>query len=201
MAAADDAPAGASDVFSREKSQAVLETLSDLKLEPTSFVIPDSKVRISYLRPADLHESLILGQDVLTVSYSDDLGLTLISLNKTVIDKERYEELLTGDHFLQAVDSAFHDRETMLYGEYEITEQGGHDYTLKGFLKKQEDQYLPDQHNLLYQRSLLKDGSSYRFTCQAQGTQAQIGQTKMIFGLIAPKCEAILQSLKIEDTP
>ncbi len=175
----------------------MLETLSNLALEETSFAVPDSKVRISYLRPADLHESLILGHDVLTVSYSDELGLILISLSKTAIDKERFQELMQGDNFLKAVDSAFHDRETMLYGKYEIIAQDDLDYTLKGFLKKQADQYLPDQHNLLYQRSLLKDGSSYRFTCQAQGTQAQIEQTKMIFNLIAPKCEAIVESLKV----
>lgn len=191
IAAAQDQSAAAESLFN--PNFALLET---------SYKMPSGHT-LEYLRPEGFHETVIAADQITAVSYTDESGRVLITITENLLDDKAFAELMSGENFKNGELAKFSDKEHLLWGQYEILEdaktESSASLALKGFLKKPEDAYLPDQHNFLYQRSILEPGVLVKVTCQVQGSQAMAVSSKMLFEVIEDKFAEIASSLKLKD--
>lgn len=172
-----------------------------LTLKESAFTLPESGTVVRFKHPASFHESVVTGGTITSVSYSDPNQRIAVTLQENRLDPETYAALQEGEIFFEGVVAPFSDKEHLLWGEYEILDKADtatlKSLTLKGFLKKPEDAFLPDQHNYFLQKALLTHGTSLRFTCQVQGRQAEVASTRELFELLTPLCTEIVNSLSV----
>lgn len=175
-------------------------TIEDLLQTADSQVkLPDGTV-LSYKRPVHLAESFIQSDTLTAATYNGVSNRVQIVIN--VIRDNRLTAAF-GDFqsFKDYVLAPFSDKEHLIYGEYDILQQQeSPDFVLalEGFLKKPEDNILPDMYNLMYQRSGFDGTYLWRATCQAQGQQHQQQETKALYKEISPLCHAVVDSVKLQ---
>ena len=157
--------------------------------------------KLAYLYPKDFHETVIATDAISTISYSEISGRILISIVENKLTSQEFASLLKDETFYQGELEKFGDKEHLLWGEYEILnyqkDSQSADLLLKGFLKKPADGFLPDQHNFFYQRSILKNNTLVKMTCQVQGSQAQAAESQMLFNIVEDKFSQMANSLDL----
>lgn len=195
-------PQALSQETSRQDSESLATYNFDpnFALEKASFTMPRGQ-KLAYLYPKDFHETVIATDAISTISYSEISGRILISIVENKLTSQEFASLLKDETFYQGELEKFGDKEHLLWGEYEILnyqkDSQSADLLLKGFLKKPADGFLPDQHNFFYQRSILKNNTLVKMTCQVQGSQAQAAESQMLFNIVEDKFSQMANSLDL----
>lgn len=163
-----------------------------------------SHLTLSFEHPQELKESfLVAGNDVI-IAYGNDDGNFQISFKLHPLTAELYHDLTLAG-LKQDVTHRFSDKESMLYGEYEVTdevstngEQGKYlDVSIVASLKKGEDGILPDLQSYFYERNIVTNQYHATLSCELRGRQVQTPILKQNFALLAPLCERVIKSLEL----
>ena len=179
--------------------------LKQINPELTGTNLP-GHLALSFEHPQALRESfMVAGHDVI-IAYGNEEGNFQISLKLRPMDEAAYRAL-SMDALKSDLTRRFADKENMLYGEYQITQelsdfsQGAHqpylDVSLLAFLKKGEDGILPDLQTHFYERNVVTRQYHATLSCELKGRQMQAPIVKERFELLQPMCERVLKSLNL----
>ena len=164
-----------------------------------------SHLALSFEHPQELQESfLVAGSDVI-IAFGNEDGNFQISLKLRPLDAAVYQRL-TMDDLKQDVTHRFSDKESMLYGQYEVTQelsdlsQGSPylDLSILAFLKKGEDGILPDLQSHFYERNVVERQYHATLSCELRGRQVQAPIVEQRFALVKPLCERVINSLSLK---
>lgn len=171
-------------------------------IKNVSFDIDGRDYTVSFNCPQEFKESVFKHDNMLSVILGSENNRLTISYTNIKLNKEELNYLKDKTHFKDNILRPFSDKENLLYGQYElINEKFSEDHysiILSGFLKKPEDEYLPDSENHFYQRTDLIFDDFHRLSCQVSGRQSEAAATKLIFNGNLELCKSIIDSFKVE---
>ena len=172
-----------------------------LDTTPTTFSHPGCPYQVIFKKPSALHESVIASDTRLIISY---IGLKnrLQASVSLLFDPELQATFSNYDEFRQLILYPFNDKEQQLYGEYTILQEQSDEkrmeLTLRGFLKKAADSYLPAMYNFMLERDVSNGTVAARAVCQILGTQEQQQESAALFNKVEPLCSQFIDSLRLE---
>lgn len=161
---------------------------------------------LSFEHPQELKESfMVAGNDVI-IAFGNDDGNFQISLKLRPLEEQIYRKL-TMDDLKQDVTHRFSDKESMLYGQYEITQELSDysqgpgqpylDLSILAFLKKGEDGILPDLQSYFSERNVVSRQYHATLSCELRGRQVQAPVVAQQFELLKPLCTRVISSLSL----
>lgn len=174
---------------------------SNQSIKQLSFNLDDRDYTVSFNCPKEFKDSVFKHDNMLSIILSNENNKLTISYTNIKLNKEELNYLKDKQHFKDSILKPFSDKENLLYGQYNlIKEQYAKDYysiILTGFLKKPEDEYLPDSENHFYQRTDLMFNDFHRLSCQVSGRQSEAAVTKFIFNSNLSLCKSVIDSFNV----
>ena len=176
-------------------------TAENQALKKVSFDLDGRDYTVSFNCPQEFKDSVFKHDNMLSVILGSENNRLTISYTNIKLNNEELNYLKDGKHFKDSILRPFSDKENLLYGQYDLISEkfsdGSYSVILSGFLKKPEDEYLPDSESHFYQRTDLIFDDFHRLSCQVSGRQSEAAATKLIFNGNFTLCKNVIDSFKV----